>query len=150
MAWIQWQKPTRGTHGWGVEIDIGLGELRGIKISASGNNAGEIADDFLAGVDVPAMKQRAHEAGKLSPEVLGLVRQSPAFLHGRRPRPEVENGRAREAHDKTMLELDSIARQRGLSAAEFVANLYDVSTQTAYRWLLDARREHADRPAARP
>ena len=148
MTWIEWRKPTRRTQGWGVQIDIGLGELRGIKISASGNNAGEIADDFLAGLDVAAKKQRAREAGEPSPEILGLVQQSPAFVHGRRPRPEVERGRARETHDKTMLELDDFARRRGLSAAEFVASLYDVSTQTAYRWLLDARRDDANASAA--
>ena len=117
MSWTEWQKPTRRTHGWGVQIDVGLGELRGIKIAPSGNNAAELPDDFLAGLDVAAMKRRARDARELSPELVGLVRQSPAFLHGRRPRPEVDQGGARAAHDKAMLTLAEVARQRGLSAA---------------------------------
>lgn len=143
MTWLDWQKPTRRTRGWGVEIDVGRGTLSGIKITASGQNAGELDDDFLARLDVGAMRRRARGAAEPSREILGRVRQSPAYHDGRRPRPEVEQGRARAEHDRLVRELDAFARERGVNPADLVASTYRISAKTAYRWLLDARRANA-------
>jgi len=143
MTWVVWQKASRETAGWGVEIDVCPGELRGVRVvpGAGGWSAkvGELPEGLLSSLDVNAMRGRAVETGRLTAEVVALVERSPAHVNGRRPRPERRDGAALAEHNEVMLSLDKIAKKRRVNSAEFVSLLFDVSTKTAYRWLLDAR-----------